>query len=107
MILYFYSLETMNPHIPITPIQPLPTFDNTCFNFLSFLSCFSEVFYLFSYFGLCWVFIAMCGPSLVGASGGCSSCGGQVSPCDDFSCFRAQAPGVRLQQLWHMGLVAL
>ena len=104
MILYFYSLETMNPHIPIIPIQPLPTFYNTCFNFLS---CFSEVFYLFSYFGLCWVFIAMCGLSLVGASGGCSSCGGQVSPRDDFSCFRAQAPGVRLQQLWHMGLVTL
>ena len=38
-----------------------------------YLLCYSVYPYLFIYFWLCWVFVAVCGLSLVAASGGYSS----------------------------------
>ena len=95
---------------------------------LIFLNKFTYLFiYLSIYFCLCWVFVAVCGLSLVAASGGYSSL-----PCAGFSLswlLLLQSTGSRhvgfsscgmwaqqlwlagsraqAQQLWRMGLVAL
>ena len=52
-----------------------------------------NIFFLFIYFWLRWVFVAACGHSLVAASRGYSSCGARASHCSGFSCCRAQALG--------------
>ena len=82
---------------------------------LFFFNLFILLFYLFIYFGLCWVFVAARGLSLVVASGGYSSLW-----CTGFSFWwllLLRSTGSRLtgfsscgmwaQQLWCTGLVAL
>ena len=52
--------------------------------------------YLFTYFWLCWIFIAACRLSLVAESRAAVGCDAQTSHCSGFSC-----PGTR-----PLGLVA-
>ena len=62
-------------------------------SFLSFLVLFFK-FYLFIYFGLCWVFAAACRLSLAaGSKARLSSCGEQASHCCGFPCCGARALG--------------
>ena len=87
---------------------------------------FINLFSLFIYFWLYWVFVAARGLSLVATRGGYSSLRCVGSHCSGFSCCRAWAVGhsdfsscgtqtqqlwvvgsrVQAQQLWQMGLVA-
>ena len=60
-----------------------------------FLSYKFIYFILFSYFWLCWVFIAAHGLSLVAASGGYSSLRCAGFSCGGFSCCRAWALGAQ------------
>ena len=70
--------------------------------------------YLCIYFWLCWVFVAVCGLSLVAASGGYSSfwCTGfslqwlLLSQSTDSRHTGFSSCGARAQQLWLTGLVA-
>ena len=50
-------------------------------------------FFNFIYFWLHWVFVAMCGLSLVALSGATLCYGAQASHCNGFSCCRARALG--------------
>ena len=61
------------------------------FLFFLFFFCFN----LFIYFWLCWIFIAVRGPSPVAASGATLRCGAQAPHCGGFSCCGAQALGTR------------
>ena len=49
---------------------------------------------LFIYLQLRWVLVAVCGLSLVAASGGTLRCGAWASHCGGFSCCVAQALGM-------------
>ena len=49
--------------------------------------------FIYIYFWLRWVFIAVCGLSLVVASGAALHCGARASHCGGFSRCRARAPG--------------
>ena len=49
--------------------------------------------FLFNFFGLHWVFVALCHLSLVAVSGGTLHCGVRASHCSDFSCCGVQALG--------------
>ena len=62
--------------------------------------------FVYFYFGLCWVFVAACGLSLVAEGGGCSGHSVQASPCSGFSC---GAPALQCTGFssWCTGLVAL
>ena len=60
-------------------------------------------FNLFFYFWLCWVFVAVCGLSLVMASGGYSSLWCAASHCSGFSC-RARALGTQASVVMTCGL---
>ena len=62
--------------------------------------------YLFSYFWLCWVFVAEHRPSLVGRAGATPHCVARASHCGGLSCCGARAPGARAQQLWRTGSLA-
>ena len=50
--------------------------------------------FLFIYFWLCWVFVAVRGLSLVAMSGATLCCSARASRCSGFSCRRARALGV-------------
>ena len=69
--------------------------------FLSFLKKF-----LF-YFCLCWVFTAARKLSLVVASKGYFSCGGQSFHCGGFCCYRAWDVGMRASVAGYMGSVVV
>ena len=60
--------------------------------------------FIYFYFWLCWVFVAVCGLSLVAASGGYSCCGAWASHCGSFSCCGAQALGARASVVVACGL---
>ena len=49
--------------------------------------------FLFNFFGLHWVVVALCRLSLVAVSGGTLHCGVSASHCSDFSCCGVQALG--------------
>ena len=51
--------------------------------------------YLFIYFWLRWVFVAVHGLSLVVARGSTLRCGARASHCSGFSCCGARAPGTQ------------
>ena len=55
-------------------------------------SLFSLKHYLFIYLGLYWVFVALCGLSLVVWTGATLHCDLHASHCGGFSCYRAWAP---------------
>ena len=75
-----------------------------CFG-LGFFVCFIIYFiYLFIYFWLCWVFVAVCGLSLVAASGTTLHCCVRASHCGGFSCCGAQALGARASVVAAHGL---
>ena len=63
---------------------------------------FKSFVYLFIYFRLRWVFVAVCGLSLVAASGGYSSL--WASHCGGFSCCGARALGARASVVVARGL---
>ena len=52
-----------------------------------------NLFILFIYFWLCWVFVAACRLSLVWRAGATLPCGARASHCSGFSCCRARALG--------------
>ena len=60
--------------------------------------------YLFTYFWLHWVFVAVLQLSLVMVS--VRSCGVRASHGGGFSCYKAWALGMWTPQLWRLGLVA-
>ena len=62
--------------------------------------------YLFTYYWLHWVFIAVCGLSLCREWRLLSNFSVWASHCKDFSCCGAQALGRGLRELRHMALVA-
>ena len=74
----------------------LKTYTNGIFSicFLFFLILF---IYLFTYFWLRWVFIAVRGFSLVAGAGATLCCSARASHCGGFSCCRARALGVQAQ----------
>ena len=82
--------------------------------FLKSFSFFKNLFILFIYFCLHWVFIAVCGLSLVVASRGCSSlwCAGfslrwlLLLPSTGSRRTGFSSCGMGAQQLWYTGLVA-
>ena len=59
---------------------------------------------LLIYFWLCWVFVAVCGLSLVAASGATLCRGTQASYCGGFPCCGAQALGTRASVVVAHGL---
>ena len=68
-----------------------------CFFFLTIIKHFKIFIYLFIYFWLRWVFLAVRGLSLVGVSGGYSAtlhCGAWAFHCSGFFCCGAQALGM-------------
>ena len=67
-------------------INILPHFPFLTPDFLKLIS-------LFTYFWLCWVFVAVRRLSLVAVSGATLCCSEQSSHCGAFSCCRAQALG--------------
>ena len=73
------------------------------FLFLTFLDMYTLLyFFLFIQFWLLWVFVAVCGLSLVTRAGDYSLVGlALASHCGDFSCCRAQAQGA-----WASGVAA-
>ena len=87
------------------PGEPSNTIEKY-FTFSTFIS--------FTYFWLCWVFVAALGLSLGVVSRGYSSCSPWASHRGGFSCSGTQALGqasfsncsTQTQSLWHMGLVA-
>ena len=62
-----------------------------------------NLFVLFIYFWLCWVFVAASGLSLVAASRGHSLLWWQASHCSGLSRCGAWALGTRAQELWLTG----
>ena len=79
---------------------------------LPYTFCFSNLFILFIYFWLRWVFVAARGLSLVVSSGATLRCGARASHCSGFSCWGARALGaqasvVRARGLSSCGLRAL
>ena len=62
-----------------------------CFFFFNALGFFC----LFFFFWLFWVFIAVCGLSLVAASGATLCCGARASHCGGVPCCGARALGAR------------
>ena len=63
-----------------------------------------NLFILFTYFWLHWVFVAVRWLFLVVASGGYSCCSAWVSHCGDFSCCGAQALGMQASVVVARGL---
>ena len=62
------------------------------------------MFYIFIYFWLRWVFIAVCGLSLVVVRGATLRCSAQPSHCGGFSCCGARALGARASVVVACGL---
>ena len=70
------------------------------------MACFIFI-YLFIYFWLHWVFIAVRGLSLVAASGGYSSLRARASHCGGFFCCGARALGMRASVVVARGSVVV
>ena len=63
-----------------------------------------NLFYLFTYFWLRWVFVAARGLSLVEESGATLRCGARASHCSGFSCCGARALGAQASVVVARGL---
>ena len=77
------------------------------FNIMAFSGCFfKNLFTLFIfYFWLHWVFIFGCARAFLWLrwAGATPRCGARAYHCGGLPCCRAQAPGMRAQQLWPTG----
>ena len=88
-------LPALYPSLLNCPVKP--------YTHLLFLK--NKFIYLFIYFWLRRVFVAVCGLSLVAASGGSTlCCSVWASHCGGFSCCRAQALGTRASVVVARGL---
>ena len=74
------------------------------FSSLIFFFNFKNLFILFIYFWLCWVFVAARRLSLVAVSGAALCSGERASHCGGFSCCRAWALGLRASVVVARGL---